>query len=153
MLPLFRRLAAERSGAAAAEFAIAIPVLTLMIMAAWDLSRGFSARLDLEEAAGRSAELATAYGTVRTDYSTLRAEAVTAAQAAGIGNPAASVDNWLECNGVRQPSGTNICQAGAAYARYVSVTVTGAYMPVFNVGGMVAGSGFPIRGSATVRIQ
>jgi Flp pilus assembly protein TadG len=150
---LLRRLAADRSGASAVELAVATPVLAVMIMATFDVSRGFSARLNLTEAASRAAELATAYGTVRTDYSTLRSEAVAAATASGVGTPAATVDTWLECDGVRQPSSTTMCQAGAAYARYVAVNVTGTYTPVFNVGGMIAGTGFPIRGAATVRIQ
>ena len=80
---LLRRLAADRSGTSAVELAIATPMLALMIMAVFDISRGFSARLDLVEAAGRAAELATAYGGVRTDYSALQSEAVAAARASG----------------------------------------------------------------------
>lgn len=153
VLALLRRLAADRSGASAVELAAATPVLAVMLMATFDVSRGFSARLDLSEAAGRAAELATAYGTVRTDYSALSAEAVAAATASGVGSPTANVDTWLECDGARQPAGTQMCQAGAAYARYVAVNVSGTYTPLFNVGGMIAGTGFPITGSATVRIQ
>jgi Flp pilus assembly protein TadG len=150
---LIRRLAANRSGASAAELAMAMPVLAMMLMATWDLSRGFSARLDLVEAAGRGAELATAYGGVRTDYSALRTEAINAATASGISNPTATVDAWLECDGQRQAAGTMLCPQGAAFARYVSVRASGAYIPLFNIGGMIAGSGFPITGTATVRIQ
>ncbi len=153
MRRLLLRFARNRSGASAVELAVAAPVLTVMIMATWDLSRGFSARLDLEEAAGRAAELATAYGSVRTDYNTLRAEAVAAATASGIASPAAVVDAWLECDAARQSPGTQICAGNAAFARYVSVRVTGTYVPFFTVGGMVAGSGFPLSGQATVRIQ
>jgi Flp pilus assembly protein TadG len=150
---LLSRLAADRSGASAVELAIAAPVLLIMMMATWDFSRGFSARLDLEEAAGRAAELATAYGTVRTDYSTLRSEAVAAATASGVAGPAATVDNWLECNGVRQAANVQICPNGQTFARYVSVNVTGTYVPLFTVGGLVGGSGFPLNAQATVRIQ
>jgi Flp pilus assembly protein TadG len=153
MRTILLRLARDRSGASAVELAIALPLLMLVLMASWDLSRGFSARLDLVEAAGRAAELATAYGSVRTDYSTLQSEAVSAAAESGIGSPAASVDNWLECDGVRQGPSITICPAGQAYARYVSVDVTGSYIPLFTFGGLVAGTGLPISGSATVRIQ
>lgn len=153
MRRLLSRLAADRSGATAVELAVATPLLAVALMATFDISRGFSTRLDLNEAAGRAAELATAYGTVRTDYSALRTEAIAAATASGVGTPTASVDSWLECNGARQPSGTVMCAQGAAYARYVSVTVSGTYTPLFNVGGLIAGTGFPINGSATVRIQ
>lgn len=150
---LLRRLAADRSGVSAVELAIATPMLAMMIMAVFDISRGFSARLDLVEAAGRAAELATAYGGVRTDYSALRAEAVAAATASGISSPTATVDSWLECDGVRAPAGSTNCASGALYARYVSVTVNGAYVPMFNVGGLISGAGFPLNGRATVRIQ
>lgn len=150
---ILSRLARDRSGASAVELAVASPVLILMIMATFDVSRGFSARLDLEEAAGRAAELATAYGTVRTDYSTLSAEAVAAATASGIASPVATVDNWLECDGARQSPNTQICPGNAAFARYVSVNVTGSYVPLFTFGSMIAGSGFPLNAQATVRIQ
>lgn len=149
---LFSRLAADRSGASAVELALAAPVFLLMMMATWDLSHGFSARLDLEEAAGRAAELATAYGTVRTDYRTLSAEAVAAATASGVSSPTAVVDSWLECDGVRQ-NGVQICPTGAAFARYVSVNVTGTYVSIFTVAGLVRGAGFPLNAQATVRIQ
>ncbi len=153
VVSLLRRLVTDRSGASAVELAAATPVLAVMLMATFDVSRGFSARLDLNEAAGRAAELATAYGTVRTDYSALQSEAVAAATASGIGSPSATIDSWLECNGVRQPAATQMCAVGATYARYVSVRVSGTYTPLFNVGGMIAGTGFPINGRATVRVQ
>lgn len=153
MQRILSRLRRDRSGSSAVELAVASPVLIVMIMATWDLSRGFSARLDLEEAASRAAELATAYGTVRTDYSSLSAEAVDAATASGVASPTATVTAWLECDGVRQPNGTNLCPANAAFARYVSVDVAGTYVPLFSIGSMIAGSGFPLNAQATVRIQ
>jgi Flp pilus assembly protein TadG len=152
-LALLLRLRSSRSGAAAAELAIAAPLLLLVFMGTWDFSRAFSARLDLVESAGRAAELATAYGSVRTDYSTLRTEALAAAAASGVAGTAATVDNWLECNGVRQPSATVVRPAAQPFARYVSVRVSGTYVPLFSVARLVAGEAVPINGAATVRIQ
>jgi Flp pilus assembly protein TadG len=150
---LMRRLAADRRGASAVEMALVSPIFVLLLLATYDVARAFSARLDLVEAAARSAELATSLGEVRTDYSFLQSEALSAATAAGQSSPAATVDAWLECNGVRQGSINGVCPAGQPYARYVSVEVTGTYQPLFPAGGFIAPGGVPIGGEATVRIQ
>ena len=150
---LLRRIRADRRGAAAVEMALVAPILTLALAAVYDLSQGFAARLDLVQAAQRSAELATSLGQVRTDYSFLQTEAVTAATTSGAKNPSASVDAWLECNGVRQAQMNAVCPAGQQFARYVSVEVNDTYFPLFTGAGLLNAGGVPIRGAATVRIQ
>jgi Flp pilus assembly protein TadG len=150
---LLRSIRSDRRGAAAVEMALAAPILTLAIAAAYDLSQGFAARLDLVQAAQRSAELATSLGQVRADYGFLQTEAVTAATASGAKDPSASIDAWLECDGVRQSQANAICPAGQQFARYVSVEVNDTYFPLFTGAGLLDGGGVPIRGAATVRIQ
>jgi Flp pilus assembly protein TadG len=152
-LSLLRRLSRDRAGTSAVEMAIVTPVLFAALVGIFDLSRAFSARIDLVQAASRSAELATALGQVRTDYSFLQSEAVAAAAASGQTGATAAIDAWLECNGVRQPSINGVCPQGQAFARYVSVRVNGRYVPVFPAAGLISPGGVPITGNATVRIQ
>lgn len=149
---LLSRLRRDRRGSSAVELALAAPVLGLALLGSFDLARGFSDRIDLTAAAARSAELATAPGQVRTDYAFLEAEAESAATASGLVGASATIDAWLECDGVVQPDGTRVCAAGEPYARYVEVVITGNYVPVFGFG-FVGSDGVPLRGSATVRVQ
>ena len=150
---LLRRLRLDRRGAAAVELALAAPLLTLAMAAVYDLSQGFAARLDLVQAAQRSAELATSLGQVRANYDFLQSEAVSAASSAGAANPVAAVDAWLECNGVRQAQMNAVCPTGQQFARYISVEVTDTYFPLFTGAGLLNAGGVPISGAATVRIQ
>ncbi|MGQ5701837.1 TadE/TadG family type IV pilus assembly protein [Sandaracinobacteroides sp. A072] len=148
------RLLADRRGASAVEFALALPVLILMLLGAFDFARAFSARLDLEQAAGRAAELATAPGQVRADYAHLASEAVAAANDAGLQNALATVDFWLECNGVRQGQTNAVCLGGAQIARYVSVRVRAFHAPLFGLAGLAGSNGMVlVEGAATVRLQ
>lgn len=151
---LSRRLRRDRGGAAALELALMVPLLASMVFGAFDIARGFEMKLSLEQAAGRTAELATAPGTVSGSYANLNTEV-----AAAYGKPyrSAAVDNWLECNGVRQGSFTGICVVGQQTARYVSVRIDAEYVPYFNYLGLLKGSGpkggFITQGDAVVRIQ
>lgn len=148
------RLARDRTGASAAEFALLAPLLASMIFGAIDLSLATSTILELEQAAGRTAELVTAPGTVALSYADLPAEA---RAAYGKDVDAAVGDNWLECDGVRQASFTGTCTAGQQTARYVSIRVTTEYVPIVGWGGLIAGNGpnngFILTGDATVRVQ
>jgi Flp pilus assembly protein TadG len=149
-----RALWRDRRGSVAMETAIIAPVLCAMLFTAWDVGRGFAMKLDLEQAAGRTAELATAPGTVAPTYANLNQEVV-----AAYGKPyqSAVVENWLECAGARQGSYNTVCPGGAQTARYVSVRIDAEWVPYFNYGGLLKGSGpnggFITRGDAVVRIQ
>jgi Flp pilus assembly protein TadG len=149
-MTLLRSLRRNRAGNAAMELALLAPVLALGMFAAIDLAAGFSLKLDLVSAASRAAELTTAPGVVRADYSFLQSEAVAAANVPGA---TATVSNWLECNGTRQQPGTNLCAAGDQFARYVQVAVAAPYVPLFNYGGLVPATGIVLEGSTAVRIQ
>lgn len=151
---MFARLRHDRLGSAAVEFALVTPVLASMLFTAIDIGSGFAMKLDLEQAAGRAAELATAPGTVATSYANLGAEAATA-----YGRPyrSAVAANWLECGGAKQGSFTNVCAAGTQSARYVSVRIEAEYVPIFNYAGLLKGDGpnggFITQGDAVVRVQ
>lgn len=149
-----RKLRLDRRGTAGVELALTLPIVTMLLFAGVDLARGFAAKLDLEQAAGRTIELATAPGVVRSDYSFLQTEAMLAS-----GQPAANVtvSNWLECNAVANASFSATCTAGQQTARYVSVTITRSYVPTFRWMGLAVGGSsngaVAINGDAVVRVQ
>lgn len=150
MIASFTRLLRNRAGNSAIEAALLVPILSIGMLASYDLGIGFSRKLDLVAAADRAAALATAPGIVRADYAYLRDEAVAAA---GVAGATATVSNWLECSGTRQQAGATLCGGGVPFSRHVSVDVTAPYRPIFNYGGLIAADGVIITGSATVRIQ
>lgn len=146
-----RALCGNRRGSTALEAALVLPMLGLAMFAVLDIAMGFSAKLKLVQAASRTVELATAPGTVGSDYTYLQGEAATAS-----GQPVANVtvSNWLECGTVRQANTTVICGSGAQISRYVSVRITGVYTSKFRFGRAASGTiRVPIAGSATVRLQ
>jgi hypothetical protein len=152
---MMRALHDCRRGAAGAEMALIAPVLGSLLFVGMDLGLGFSQKLQLEQAAQRSIELAVAPGTTGTgNFTYLDAEVRSA-----YGNPVQSVNvtNWLECNGVRQSNWNSFCPAGQRFARYVEVRVQAEYVPRFSFGGLLSGSGrnggFLLTGDASVRLQ
>jgi TadE-like protein len=144
-----------RSGAAGAEMALIAPVLAGLLFVGMDLGLAFSQKQALEQAAQRGIELALAPGTIGTgDFSHLGPEV-----RAAYGRPVTSltVDNWLECNGVRQQNWNSFCPAGQTFARFVAVEVQAEYVPQYSFGGIISGSGrnggFVVTGDASVRLQ
>lgn len=148
-------LHACRSGAAGAEMVLIAPALAALLFVGMDVGLGFWEKFQLEQAAQRGIELALAPGTIGTgNFTHLNAEVRTA-----YGKPVQSVtvDNWLECNGVRQSNWNSFCPAGQIFARYVSVRIRANYVPNYSFGGVLAGSGqngaFLLTGDASVRLQ
>ena len=141
------RLKRDERGASVIEVALFAPVLGVMLMGITDLAMGYARKLSLEQAAYRSLEK-VAVGTVRTDYSFLRAEA---ASAAGVAESAVTVDNWLECDRARQTNFDGSCAAGTMTSRYVQVTINASYTPRFSVGPLA--TSVPLQASAALRIQ
>jgi Flp pilus assembly pilin Flp len=138
----------DQRGASVIEFALFAPILAVMVMGVSDLAMGYSKKLVLEQAAYRSLEK-VAVGTVQSDYTFLKAEAATAA---GVPVTSVTVDNWLECDRVRQASFTGSCASGQMTSRYVEVSISSTYSPRFNYGPL-GGSAVPISATAALRIQ
>src|SRR3954451_2560070 len=120
------RLGRDERGTSLIELALVAPILVFLMMGLTDLARGLAERLSLEQAASRALEKASV-GSVQSDYSSLGGEA-----AAGAGTGAtASVDQWLGCDGPRQPAFDGVCADGQMAARYVKVTVSRDFTPSF----------------------
>lgn len=153
MAPL-RSLSRDSRGASVIEFGLFAPILAVMVMGISDVAMGYSAKLQVEQAVYRALEK-VAVGTVQSDYQYLRNEAAAADGSGGIQASNVTVENWLECNRVRQTTFTALCPTGQDTARYVSVSVSWSYTPQFSYGPLVGNSSgvVPISASASLRIQ
>lgn len=124
----FRHLLRDLEGAALVELALVAPLLIFIILAVSDMAQGIATQLQLKQAADRTISLATAAGQRNGSYSYLVAEG---AAAANVPANNVTVSYWLECDGVKQSSGTTNCSGSAQFARYVSVAITGKYTPAY----------------------
>ena len=148
-----RSLARDRAGAAVIELCFVAPMLVVMICAVSDASIGFTRRLQLQQAAGRSVEMALAAGLTSATATNVQNEA---ASAGGVPTNQVAVDTWLECAGVRQTNISDICATGSP-ARFISVTITDTYSSAFGSMLQTLGAGnwgsVGLRGFAEVRVQ
>ena len=124
----FTRLAKDDRGASIIELALVAPVIASLLVGMVDLSRAYSYKLQLEQAAQRAIEKVQQYQTTTSTYGTLQTEAATAA---GVPTSNVAIDYWLECNGTRATSYDSVCPDGQTYGRWVTVTVTGTFTPMF----------------------
>lgn len=124
--PLPCALLSDRSGTSTVELAIIVPVLAMLTMVAGDLAMGFKAKIKLQTAAERTAQMAVSGGD--TVYSSL---ATDAAAGAGVSSSNVTVTKSLLCDGTVQSSTSNVCGSGQQIKRYVTVSITGNYKPMF----------------------
>ena len=152
----------DKRGAAVIELALVAPFLAAFVVGMTDISRAYATKLRLAQAAQRAIESIQVNGKNTNNYTTLSAEASAAATAAGYSGSTVVVNYALECNGAVTSSNatgagiTTTCQSGQTYARYVTVTISTLYTPMFatsyfpgaNAQGRVAVSGY-----AGLRVQ
>jgi Flp pilus assembly protein TadG len=136
MIWRFPKLRRDERGAAIMELALAAPFLAAMLVGMTDISRAYSMKLQMEQAAQRAIEQIQQQSTSSTSYTSVGTEAQAGATAAGYSGSTAVVNYRLECNGtvVQQTTGaaiTSSCSSGQTYARYVTVTVSNSYTPMF----------------------
>jgi Flp pilus assembly protein TadG len=143
-------LGRSEAGASLVEFALAAPVLALLVSGMIDLGEGLSQTFSLQQAVDRSLELLqaspprAAADEDGVDYSYLVDEA---AAAAGVGSGQVTLTRWVECDGARQSSFDSTCESDEATARYVRLTIEKNFE-----GRLLVGS-FPMSASGAVRVQ
>jgi Flp pilus assembly protein TadG len=161
MMRLLKRLRDSERGASVVELALAAPIFATLIVGMSDVARAYSMKLRLEQAAQRAIETVQQQSRNGNNYSALSTEADNAATAAGYSGSTVTVAYTLECNGTSNTSTTGAainasCTTGQTYARYVTVTISNSYTPMFahsffprhNANGSVTVSGY-----AGVRVQ
>jgi Flp pilus assembly protein TadG len=165
MMRFIASLRCDERGASLIEMGLLLPVLSTVVIGVADVSRAYSQKLILEQAAYRAIERVQQYQSTESTYNTLKTEVVSATTDAGFTDVTASnvtIDYWLECNGVRQGDGTPgngydaVCSSGQTYARWISVDVTHSFTPMFASSrwpGSNANGTYTIHGRAGLRTQ
>lgn len=145
-------LLADERGNSFVEMAFVAPILATLLLGAVDLSRAYMFSVDMAQAAQQAVEMEQVVNYDETDNDLIKAEAETAA---GTGSTA-TVTDWLQCGtSSTQLSYTSSCSDGVATARFVQVSVTKKFTPLFawvfpnkNSDGTVT-----LDGKAGVRVQ
>lgn len=150
-------LARDERGLSAVELGISLPILVMLTVGAVDVSNLVSARLDLEQAAQRTTDLALASHPRSSNGAYLVADAAGAS-----GQPTSNivVEIFLECDGERQESFATACDPGEERARFASVSISADYQPTFDYralarlfGRQMMDSSIRITGDSVVRFQ
>jgi Flp pilus assembly protein TadG len=153
MMMNITRLARDDRGASIVELALVAPVMASLLIGMVDLSRAYSHKLKLEQAAQRAIEKVQQYQTTTSTYGTLQTEA---AAAAGVPTGNVTIDFWLECDGTRAGNYDSVCTNGQTYGRWVSVEINGTFSPMFRSrrwpGANTDGT-FTLTGKAGMRTQ
>lgn len=136
---LMRRLVSDQTGAGILELALVLPVLLVLLVGAIDLSLFISAKLDLEQAAQRTTDLALSQRPLTSDGTYLKTEAATAS---GESAENITVSIYLECGGVREATFNTICPGGQSQARYVDVSIRNEIEPLFDWANFARAFGF-----------
>ena len=146
------RLRKDKRGAAIIELGLAAPILATMLIGMVDLGRGYSMKLQLEQAAQRAIEKVMNGQADRTSIAALKTEAATTAS---VDETAVTVDFWLECDGARQASYDTTCTGTAVSRRYLTVQITKAFSPMFAVkwAGANSDGTYTVVGKTGVRTQ
>jgi Flp pilus assembly protein TadG len=163
MMHLLSKVRPDERGATIIEMALVAPFLATLVIGMTDISRAYSAKLQLEQVAQRAIEKAMQgmQGDESTDiFNTLQEEAATAA---GVPKEAVAVRYWLECNGVSQNTSTatmaadyeKVCPSGQVYARYLSISIVKKYTPMFSTkwAGANADGTYTLSGKTGLRVQ
>jgi hypothetical protein len=150
LISIFR----DERGNSVIEMALAAPVLASLLIGMVDISRAVSAKVTLEQAAQRTIEKVQARDFKTSDEPGLEADAEAAA---GAGS-SADVDAWVECDhdGVHLDYDSGSCATGAYYARYVKVSVSSTFTPMFGTRffpGANDNGTVDVSGQATLRVQ
>ena len=150
---MMRPILSCQRGNSFVEMALAAPVLATLLLGMADLSRAVSHKLQLTQVAQRTIERVQRSGYSPSNNSTLETEAETAA---GSGAQA-TVTAWLECgNSSTRLSYTGSCASSEPYARYVGITITRPFTPLFGTQyfpGANSDGTYTIDGEAGIRIQ
>ncbi|TMJ15821.1 MAG: hypothetical protein E6G94_05880 [Alphaproteobacteria bacterium] len=147
-LPRLRRLADDESGTSVIEFALMLPVLSLLVAGVIDLSEGLADRFALQQAVNRGLEivqskpLSTGADRKTISYTFAKTEAERAAPGSVV-----TIETWLECNGAVQGDFYGTCPDHQDTARYLRLRARKNY-----TGSMFLGT-VPMSATGAMRVQ
>lgn len=147
------KLIRSERGNAVVEMGFIIPILTVLLTGTVEIARAYSTKLQIEQAAQRSIEWVQVSDFKVEDIDTLKTDA---AEAADVATTAVTVDAWVECDGARQATYSDTCDAAMIMTRYVTVEIDKTYTPFFQTEyfpGADASGNVPLSAIAGVRVQ
>jgi Flp pilus assembly protein TadG len=153
MMRLTHPLLRDERGASVIELALVLPFFASIVVGVTDISRAYSTKLQLEQAAYRAIEKVQQYRSNSSTFDTLQSEAATAA---GVPTSQVTVDYWLECNGTRQAVYNSTCSSGQTTGRWIKVDITKTFTPMFATNkwpGSNADGTYTLHGRAGLRTQ
>ena len=145
-------LRGEDRGAAVMELALVAPIFATMLIGMVDIGRGYSMKLQLEQAAQRAIEKVMNGQADKASAAALKTEAATVA---AVPETDVVVDFWLECNDTRQANYDTTCPSGQVFRRYLTVQISKTFTPMFSakwLGSNTNGT-FTVVGKTIVRTQ
>ena len=139
-------------GSSTVELALLCPILMITLAGSVDCARLISAKLRLQQAAERTAEMATAGSIASAAFTSLQAEA---AAAANVPASQVTVSYWLECDGTRQSLFDGACTSGQQVGRFASISIASSFTPNFAwlLRSIGTSGNIPVSSSASVRVQ
>lgn len=129
-----KRLAANRGGNLMIEFAVALPVLTLLLMGLVDLGRFSVQKSAMLQGAREGAQYGSFAPSSTTEIN------ATAQNATGLTGVTANSTVFCECTSGVPVSCASTCGAGVALKKYVTVTTTKSFSSVLSVSTLSFGS-------------
>ena len=153
-------LVRDSRGFGAMELGLSLPFLMLLCLGMMDASSLLSTKIDFEQAAQRTTDLAFARRPNSDNGAEYSAYVAEAKNAAGVDSDAVTVEIFLECDGERQDEFEGVCDAGEMPARFVNVVISDEVETRFDWGSLVGLLGyeaFPetvtVTGDSLVRFQ
>jgi Flp pilus assembly protein TadG len=128
-----RRLANDRSGGPALEFAIIAPILVVCLIFTFDLGNALQTRIRLGEAVRAGGLYATSYNDDMTLVATAVTNAVPDWTDVTVATPVLACYCWASSTGVFTTvtcSTVTSCASGSEMRRYVSISVSRPFSPI-----------------------
>lgn len=146
------KLRRDARGTAAIELALIAPMLATLVVGVIDMSNGYSRKLELEQAVQRSLEMVLQTTGNDTAEDAIIGQVV--AQA-GVTAEQVVVARRLECDAVVVADITEECDPDEMTARYITVSVTDTYDPMFAMtfGNTDANGNYRLSATAGMRTQ
>lgn len=127
-LTFLRRLHTDERGLSVVELGLVAPVLALFIGGMIDLSQGLAQRFAMQQAVNGALHLLLAHPVTIDPNAPADADPYDyviahVTEAAGVGEDAVGIDEWLQCDDERMDEDVLTCAEGQDRARYVAISV------------------------------
>jgi Flp pilus assembly protein TadG len=148
MLDLWRKLKSDERGAVLVETAVIAPVLLIMSIGAYDVSRGVARQTELQEVAAEFAAIAMARESVgQAELDQMKQIAVAAA---GVEDSAIDVAEYVKCGIAPELYvATYSCPGDEEQSRILTISIDATYVPTWTSFGV----GEPINLTVTRSVQ